>query len=107
VSDRLARTSDLTLTVGQRSAAAGLAAFLLEMHDRVVTADPSQRDLFLPMPRSDIADYLGLTPETVSRVFTRFTRQGLIAIRNRRYVKLLAMGSLQSLAEGLSAPSAT
>ena len=46
VSERLARASDLALTVGQRTAEASLAAFLIEMHDRTTAGDPAQRDLF-------------------------------------------------------------
>jgi CRP/FNR family transcriptional regulator len=105
VSERLARASDLALTVGQRSAEASLAAFLIEMHERTnktaSVGDPARSDLFLPMPRSDIADHLGLTPETISRLFTRFARQGLIATCKRRGVNLLSLGALQRMAQGL------
>lgn len=107
VSERLARASDLALTVGQRSAEASLAAFLIEMHNRTRMGDPDRRDLFLPMPRSDIADYLGLTPETVSRLFTKFARQDLIATCKRRGVNLLSLGALQRLAQGLAADHAS
>jgi CRP-like cAMP-binding protein len=107
VSERLARASDLALTVGQRSADASLAAFLIEMHNRTGMGDPAQRDLFLLMPRSDIADYLGLTPETISRLFTRFAQQGLIATCKRRGVSLLALDALQRLAQGLPADRAS
>jgi CRP-like cAMP-binding protein len=78
-----------------------LAAFLIEMHNRTCVGDPAQRDLCLPMPRSDIADYLGLTPETVSRLFTRFVQLGLIALCKRRGVSLLGFAALQRLAQGL------
>jgi CRP/FNR family transcriptional regulator len=101
VSERLSRASDLALTVGQRSAEASLAAFLIEMHSRTCVGDPAQRDLCLPMPRSDIADYLALTPETVSRLFTRFVQLGLIALCKRRGVSLLEFAVLQRLAQGL------
>jgi CRP-like cAMP-binding protein len=105
VAERLARASDLALTVGQRSAEASLAAFLIEMRERTgmsaSSGDPAGRDLFLPMPRSDIADYLGLTPETISRLFTRFSQQGIIATCKRRGVNLLSLPALQRLAQGL------
>lgn len=102
VADRLARVSDLALTVGQRSAEASLAAFLIEMQERTCIGNPEQRALFLPMPRSDIADYLGLTPETISRLFTKFCQQGLIATCKRRGVNLVSMAALQQLAQGLT-----
>lgn len=102
VSERLARASDLALTVGQRTAESSLAAFLIEMHNRTCTGDPANRDLALPMPRSDIADYLGLTPETISRLFTRFVQQGLIATSKRRGVSLRGLDALQRLAQGLA-----
>lgn len=101
VSERLARASDLALTVGQRTAEASLAAFLIEMHNRTRMGDPARRDLHLPMPRSDIADHLGLTPETISRLFTRFAREGFIALCKRRGVNLLDLDGLQRLAQGL------
>ncbi|MGV3633446.1 MAG: Crp/Fnr family transcriptional regulator [Pseudorhodoplanes sp.] len=101
VAGLLERASDLALTVGQRTAEASLAAFLIEMHERTAMGDPARRDLFLPMPRSDIADYLGLTPETISRLFTRFSQQGLIATCKRRGVNLLSLEALQRLAQGL------
>ena len=103
VSERLARASDLALTVGQRTAEASLAAFLIEMHDRTSLGDPARRDLYLPMPRSDIADHLGLTPETISRLFTRFARQEFITLCKRRGVNLLDLDGLQRLAQGLPA----
>lgn len=103
VSERLARASDLALTVGQRTAEASLAVFLIEMHNRISLGDPARRDLYLPMPRSDIADHLGLTPETVSRLFTRFAREELIALCKRRGVNLLDLDGLQRLAQGLPA----
>ncbi len=101
VSGMLERSSDLALTIGQRSAEASLAAFLLEMHRRVSAGDPSQRDILLPMPRTDIADHLGLTPETISRLFTRFARRDIIAVHRRRGIKLTAIAALERLAEGL------
>lgn len=102
VSGMLERSSELALTVGQRSAEASLAAFLLEMHRRFTDGDPTKRDIFLPMPRTDIADYLALTPETVSRVFTRLADRQIISVHKRRGVGLLALEPLQQLAEGLS-----
>jgi CRP/FNR family transcriptional regulator len=100
VSGMLNRSSELALTVGQRTAEASLAAFLLEMHRRVTAADPERREIFLPMPRTDVADYLGLTPETISRVFTRFADREIISVHKRRGIRLSGLAALQRLAEG-------
>lgn len=93
----LRRTYDLVLTVGQRDSESSLAAFLLEMHARTGTRNSI---LVLPMPRSDIADHLGLTTETVSRTFSKFAQRGLIHISGRRGISLKNPAALERLAEG-------
>ena len=102
VSGQLSRSADLAVNVGRRSAEASLAAFLLEMHRRIANADPRKRDIHLPMPRTDIADYLGLTPETISRLFTRFAERDFIAVLNRRGIELKSLDALHQLAEGFA-----
>ena len=68
------------VVLGRRSAEEKVATFLIGWRDRLVQiAGPSQR-VSLPMSRQDIADYLGLTIETVSRTFTKFERDGVIEI---------------------------
>ena len=52
------------------------------------------------MTRTDIGDYLGLTPETVSRVMNRLKDVGLIELRQHKYVQLLNLDRLRDLAEG-------
>jgi DNA-binding transcriptional ArsR family regulator len=52
------------------------------------------------MSRQDMADYLGLTIETVSRTLTRFKNAGLIALPCRQHVALRAPDRLRSLADG-------
>jgi len=70
------RTAWLTLLLGRGSAIEKLAYFLLDVAERV----PNGTRLNLPMSRTDIGDYLGLSSETVSRTFTTLRQQGLIAI---------------------------
>ena len=62
-----------------------MASFLLDISERM------RSDVFdLPMSRTDIGDYLGLTIETVSRIFSQFARDSLIGLINRkRHVVLL------------------
>jgi CRP-like cAMP-binding protein len=98
VSADLRRTYDLALTVGQRDSESSLAAFLLEMHART---NSDAWMLSLQMPRSDIADYLGVTTETVSRTFSKFAKRGLIDLNGRRDICLKDFPALERLAEGL------
>jgi CRP/FNR family nitrogen fixation transcriptional regulator len=64
-----------------------VACFLLDLADRL--PDPEDDEIELPMARSDIADYLGLATETISRVLTRLKNQGVIALEGTRGVRLL------------------
>jgi CRP/FNR family transcriptional regulator len=52
------------------------------------------------MSRSDIADYLGLTTETVSRTVTLLKKQGLIELLDEKRVRLCRMSALREIAEG-------
>ena len=73
----LQRAQDHMLLLGRKTAQEKLATFLLDMAERL-SDDAEHFDL--PMQRSDIADHLGLTIETVSRTLTQFTRSGLIRL---------------------------
>lgn len=82
------------LTLARKSARARIAGFLIDL-----ARDPAQSAIELPMSRGDIADYLGLTIETVSRQFTELKSMGLIAAgRGGRHVTLLDRDGLQSIA---------
>jgi CRP/FNR family nitrogen fixation transcriptional regulator len=70
------------LVLGRKGAGERVAAFLLQLANRFV----SKRELDLPMSRADIADYLGLTIETVSRAFSEFERQCAIGLPSSRHV---------------------
>ena len=73
----LERAQDHMLLLGRKTAQEKMASFLLDMADRL----SDDREHFeLPMQRSDIADHLGLTIETVSRTLTQFARSGLIEL---------------------------
>jgi CRP/FNR family transcriptional regulator len=76
----LSQAQDHMVLLGRRSAEEKVATFLVGWRDRLVRiSGPSQR-VPLPMSRQDIADYLGLTIETVSRTFTKLERDGVIEI---------------------------
>lgn len=74
---------DHMTALGQRSARGRVAWFLLSLHERQRERDLDTATVDLPMPRQDIADFLGLTIETVSRTLTLLARERVIAILAR------------------------
>jgi CRP-like cAMP-binding protein len=98
VSADLSSAYDLVSIVGQHDAEASVAAFLLALDARVASRGDDNDFVLLPMLRVDIADYLGLTHETVSRVFTSFKRRRLIQLIRGRRVRLENRPALATLA---------
>jgi CRP/FNR family transcriptional regulator, anaerobic regulatory protein len=74
-----------------------LARTLIDLGERFAHGGLSATRLRLPMSRCELGSYLGLTPETMSRLFRRFTRQRLIAAA-RREIELLDVDGLRRLA---------
>ena len=74
-----------------------VAAFLLDLSKRFSARGFSARRFMLRMTRAEIGSFLGLTLETVSRVFSRFQKLGLLNV-TRRDIELLDMAALQRLA---------
>src|SRR3954471_8767928 len=68
------------LLLGRRTAEEKVAAFLVGWRERLAHIGDEQQTILLPMSRQDIADYLGLTIETVSRTLTRFEREKMLII---------------------------
>lgn len=85
------------LLAGDFSADERLAAFLVNLSERFAERGYSPTRLHLMMSRSDIANYLRLAPETVSRVLRRFQDDNLIAV-DKREVSLIELEPLQHLA---------
>lgn len=83
------------LMLGRMSAPERVATFLLDMFERRDAA----KALDLPMSRSDIADYLGLTIETVCRVMSAFKRDGVIDVPSPHRVELRDRDGLAALCE--------
>lgn len=75
-----------------------LADFLVRLAAREAALGQAVNQVSLPMGRSDIADHLGLTMETVSRTFTKLRQQGLIALPQLNLVEILDFPALQKLA---------
>ncbi len=92
----LAHAQTRMLLLGRMTAAERVASFLLELAER----REARRVLDLPMSRNDIADYLGLTIETVCRVLSFFKKDGVIAIPSPHRIELCDRAALAALAEG-------
>jgi CRP/FNR family transcriptional regulator, nitrogen fixation regulation protein len=89
----LQRMQDHMLLLGRKSALERLAWFLIDMAERI----PAERDVILPMSRQDIADFLGLTIETVSRTMTQLQDDALISLRGCRHVVLRDRAALKDI----------
>jgi CRP/FNR family transcriptional regulator, anaerobic regulatory protein len=76
----LSQAQDHMVLLGRRSAKEKVATFLIGWRDRLAQLKGPAKTVPLPMSRQDIADYLGLTIETVSRTFTKLDRDGVIEI---------------------------
>ncbi len=90
----LAQAQNHSLLLGRRGAAEKVATFLLAWAKH----SGNKRVVALAMTRQDIADYLGLTIETVSRSLSQFERDGVIALPNTREVHLKNVEALERLA---------
>ncbi len=93
---RTARDNQLVL--GRLAPVEKLASFLLVLSVRAEKRGEDSNPVHLSMNRTDIADYLGLTIETVSRSFTKLKTQGLIQLRDANTVEILSRRSLAVVA---------
>jgi len=88
---------ELMLLLGKKTAEARLSAFLLSISLRFKQRGFSSSEFYLSMSRNDIANYLGLAVETVSRMFTRFQEDGLIDAE-RKHIIIKNRENLQQIA---------
>lgn len=95
--DRMDAAENHIVLLSRKTAAEKVAAFLLAAQEWQKKGDSD--DFNLPMSRSDIADYLGLTIETVSRVLTKLASSGLISIRDARQIAIKDSMELKALAQ--------
>ena len=83
LSSDISRDHGLMLLLGAMTAGQRLAAFLLSLSHRYARMGYASGRFALRMTREEIGSYLGLTLETVSRLFSRFQREGLLAVQQR------------------------
>jgi CRP/FNR family transcriptional regulator len=84
----LVRDARVHMLLTMRTADQRLAAFLLDLSRWYRAHGFSAREFQLPMPRADIANYLNIKPETLSRALTRMQNDGLIHVERRRLLIL-------------------
>lgn len=93
-SHELAEAQDHIMVLGRKTATERIATVLLKLADRIGRNVNGGRELDLPMNRSDLADYTGLTTETVSRTLSQLRKSGVIdstGIRDLRIPRLDAL----------------
>jgi len=83
MSQEIRNSHQLVMLLSKNNAEERIAAFLLSLSSRFQRRRMSPTKFNMPMARNDIANFLGLAVETVSRVFTRFQNQGLVRTRGR------------------------
>ncbi|MCP4996952.1 MAG: fumarate/nitrate reduction transcriptional regulator Fnr [Gammaproteobacteria bacterium] len=99
LSREISHDEDMLSLLGKRSADERLCAFLLSLSERYKKRGFSATDFYLSMSRHEIACYLGLAVETVSRLFTRFQEEGLLKVE-RKHIQLLTPDRLKNLVHG-------
>ena len=91
----LTRAQEHLLVLGRQHAIERMAVFLADMAER----QGGTGRIDLPMPRSDIGDYLGLTIETVSRVLTKLKARGIIRLTGMRSIEICRREALLGVSE--------
>jgi CRP/FNR family transcriptional regulator len=94
MSREIVRENGVMLLLGSMRAEERLAAFLLNLVQRLHARGFSQSELVLRMTREEIGSYLGLKLETVSRTFSKFVEEGIVEVK-QRHVRILNADALK------------
>lgn len=100
----LMATREHLFAVSQCTASERVAGFLLALSRRNARRGEDPTEIVLPMTRTDIADFLGLTIETVSRTFSKFRADGLIEVEQCVLVTIRDADALAEAAAGDCSP---
>ncbi len=87
------------LLLGRKTVTEKVASFLLTFAERAAQRGEGRDVPFIPMTRHAIADYLGITTETVSRTLSRFKQGGLISSHRNNPIKILDRDALCRISE--------
>lgn len=96
MSREIVRENGVMLLLGSMRAEERLAAFLLNLTQRMQVRGFSSSELVLRMTREEIGSHLGLKLETISRTFSKFVAEGLIEV-HQRHVRILDTKALQAI----------
>ena len=96
MSREIVRENGVMLLLGSMRAEERLAAFLLNLVQRLHARGFSQSELVLRMTREEIGSYLGLKLETVSRTFSKFVEEGIVEVK-QRHVRILNTNALKDI----------
>lgn len=96
MSREIVRENEVMMLLGNMRAEERLAAFLLNLVQRLHTRGFSQSEVVLRMTREEIGSYLGMKLETVSRTFSKFSDEGIIEVK-QRYVHILKPDTLKQI----------
>ncbi|MCH8977128.1 MAG: helix-turn-helix domain-containing protein, partial [Proteobacteria bacterium] len=99
MSRELSSENQMLLTLGKKNSEEKVATFLLTTSTRFHKLGYSANEFKLSMSRQEIGNYLGITFETVSRVFSRLQRNGIIKV-NQKAIKITDMVALKNLVSG-------
>ena len=102
MSREIVREHGVMLLLGSMRAEERLAAFLLNLVQRLHARGFSQSELILRMTRGEIGSYLGLKLETVSRTFSKFVDDGIVEVK-QRHVRILSPEALHRIVNNQAA----
>jgi len=96
MSREIVSDQSVMMLLGSMRAEERLAAFLLNLSQRMTARGYSPSEFYLRMTREEIGSYLGLKLETVSRVFSRFQGDGLVAVQ-QKHIRILDIPKLRAI----------
>ena len=100
-SNELVAAQEQMLLLGRKTARERVASFLLAQSRLGVVCQVPRARFALPMTRGDIADYVGLTIETVSRTLTKLRADGLVEIPNQTEIAIRDRRAMEKIADGM------
>lgn len=99
-SNELAASQEQMLVLGRKTALEKVASFLFMLSERGRRLGRPRSPVWVPMTRGDIGDYLGVTTETTSRMFTLLKKEGLVETSSEAMIDLPDLAKLKKIADG-------